>query len=86
MKIELESITKRINEPDLEKHKELLIRMVECCVQVLIEFEPKRPEPLLLMGSDNEAEKEINNYALSLMDDFSNGDKIYQTIDLKHTT
>ena len=85
MKIELASITNKINEPDLEEYKELLIKMIENCAQVLIKFETNRPEPLLLMGADNEAEKEINNYALSLMGDFSNEDKIYQTIDsLRH--
>lgn len=85
MKIELESITNKINEPDFEDYKELLIKMVEYCAQVLIKFEPNRPESLLLMEADNEAEKEINNYALSLMDDFSNEDKIYRTIDsLRH--
>jgi hypothetical protein len=85
MKIELESITNKINEPDLEEYKGLLINMVEYCTQVLIKFEPNRPETLLWMGADNVAEKDINNYTLNLMDDFSNEDKIYQTIDsLRH--
>ena len=78
MKIELKSITNKINEPDLEEYKGLLINMVEYCTQVLIKFEPNRPEHW--MGVDNIAIKEINNYTHNLMDDLSNEDKIYKTI------
>jgi hypothetical protein len=85
MKITLESITSKLNEPDLEKYKVQLIEMVEYFTQELIKFEPNRTKPLLNMGADNAAEKAINNYAVKWMDNFSNEDKVYQVIDsLRH--
>jgi hypothetical protein len=80
MKIEIKSITNKINEPDLEEHKGLLINMVEYCTQVLIKFEPNRPEPLYWMGADNVAVKEIDNYTIHSMGNLSNEEEIYKTI------
>lgn len=81
MNIELDSIEKKLNEPEIQPFKMQIIEAIEYFVKVNKEFEPHRKEVVLPLGVSNRAEDAINQYAINQMKDFDEEGAVYQVID-----
>ncbi|WP_321405868.1 hypothetical protein [Tolumonas auensis] len=81
MKIELDSIESKLNEPDIQPHQAQIIDAIEYFVTEIQGYEPHRQKILLPFGISNKTEDAIDHYAVTLLNNFDPEDTVYQVID-----